>query len=342
MALLGGCGYSLEMSSVEETPEAPDPITLLKRDLRQIKADHRVSIFDLKNEQKLLGEKTKSDIDKILAKLHAQIQRDLRALEEKREASLLSLRRRDADFGEQIADMEIQLRLMGGSIEEEINRYKDSSEQTNSNALRELGNVKRLLADEGKKKKASLKMLQGQIDGEKEGRLKLETRLETQLVSQVAQLKAQIAEEKHQRETLKKTFDEVVLAQAKAEKQARKLLQGQIKQIESSSVATNASSDDQIKALNEVSAQVDQLIEKLLPAVNRLAERLDKQEEEFDSLDRKIDVDALNRQLTALTDALDVQRQSLEMLGNTLTSELGKQKRLLQKTIERLQALEPN
>ncbi len=300
------------MSRVEEAPDAPDPVTLLGRDLRQFKAQHRVSIFDLQNEQKVLLERTKTDIDKRLADLHAQIQRDLGALENKKEAALLSLRRQDADFGEKIAEIEIQLRLMGGSIEEEINRYRDASEQTQDNALRELGNIKRLMASEAKEKKASLKILQGQI-----------------------------TEGKHQREALKKAVDEVLLVQVKAEEQGRKTLQAEINQIKSSNIKATASSNDQINALNQVSTQVDQLIEKVLPAVNRLGERLDKQEEQISALIREMNIEDLNRKLAALTDTIEVQRQSLDMLGNTLSSEIDKQKRLLQQAGDRLKALEP-
>jgi len=312
LTLLGGCGYSLEMSRDADTPLPPDPITLLGRDLRQLKADHRVSLFDLKNEQKALAEETRANIEKQLEQLRLQLQTDLKKAQEQRQTALRSLRKRDADFGEQIAEMEIQLRLMAGSIDEEINRYKDASEQTNNNAMRELGNLKRRFADEVSEKNASIKMI-----------------------------RELIAEERDQREARGKTFHEAVLAQGKIEEQARASLHDQIKQIESSGEEASASSGEQIKALNQVSTQVDQLIEKLLPAVNLLAERLDKQEEQFDALKREIDIETLNQQLKALNDTVDIQRQSLEMLGNTLTSEVDKQKRLLQKTVEDLQALEP-
>ncbi len=312
LTLLGGCGYSLEMSRDTDAPLPPDPITVLGRDLRQLKADHRVSLFDLKNEQKALAEETRAELKKRLEQLELQIQTELRNAREQRQTALGSLRRRDADFDEQIAEMELQLRLMGGSIDEEINRYKDASEQTNNNALRELGNLKRLLAKNAEEKSASIKAL-----------------------------RERIAEEQDQREAMEKAFDGVVLAQAKEEEQARVSLQHQIKQIESSGKETSASSDEQIKALNQVSVQVDQLIEKLLPAVNLLAERLDKQEDQFDALKREIDIEALKQQLKALSDTVDIQRQSLEMLGSTLTSEVDKQKGLLQKTVEGLQAIEP-
>jgi hypothetical protein len=311
-ALLGGCGYSLEMSRLEDTPEAPDPITLLRRELRQLKADHRVSIFDLKNEQKLLAERSKADLKKIRDGIGTQLQSDLKS-------GLLSLRRRDADFGEKISEMEIQLRLMGGSVEEEINRYKDRSEQTNNNALRELGDVKRLLIDEAKEKAGSIKMLRDQINKEKASRLALWSRVQDLLEVQSNHLKTKIAEEKNQREAI----------------------QNHIKGMESSSGQVRTSSDEQIKALNEVSTQVDELIEKLLPAVNQLGERLDRQEEQFEALKRKIDVDALNRHLNALTETVEVQRRSLKMLGDTLTAEVDKQKRHLRKIMEDLKALEP-
>lgn len=309
VVLLGGCGYSLEAS--REDPEAPDPITVLGRDLRQFKAQHRVSIFDLKNDQKVMMERTKADVEKVLAELQMQIQRDLGEAEKKRAAALLSLRRQNADFGEKIAEIELQLRMMVGNIEEEMNRYRDASEQTQDNALRELGNIKRLMASEIKEKKASLKML-----------------------------KSQITEEKRQREVLKNTVNESLLAQVKVEEGGRKTLQEQINQIKSSNVTANASSNEQIKALNQVSTQVDQLIEKVLPAVNQLAERLDNQEEKLSAVTREIDIDDLNRKLGKLTDTIEVQRQSLDMLGNTLTAEVDKQKHLLQENLGRLKALE--
>jgi len=298
------------MSRVDQSPEA-DPLTLLGRDLRQFKAQHRVSIFDLKNEQKAFADGIKVNLEKILTDLRIQVQQDLATAKKKREESLLSLRRQTADFGEKIAEIEIQLRLMGGNVEEEINRYKDASEQIQNDTLRELGNLKRLIARETKEQKASIKRLQ-----------------------------AQIVAEKRQRESLKKTFEDALFAQTEAEERARKPIQAQITQLKFSIGQVRASSDEQIKTLQQVVSQVDQLIEKILPAVNQLGGRLDKQEEQVDTLNQTIDVDSLNQHLKELTGTIDVQRQSLEMLGTTLTSEVDKQKQLLQETLERLKVLE--
>lgn len=289
VTLLAGCGYTLELSKLDNNADEPDPITLIRRDIRQLKADHRVAIFDLQKKYKEVAARVGDD-------LHTE---------------MTSLRMRDADFGEQISEIEFQLRLMKGSIEEDVNRVKEVSEQKNNNALRELEDISRLMAKQEKNEKLANQTLQDQIA-----------------------LQTREGAKKNQ------SLQDQIARQTKEAAKNNQSLQDQIDSIQIASIALQKSSNDQIKALNEVSAQVSQLIDKVLPVVNDLAQRLDTQENQLRQMDRDINIDGLNRQLKDVREAIDVQRQSLEMLGNTLTAQVDKQAKLFQKTVSRLNVIE--
>ncbi|MFQ5597773.1 MAG: hypothetical protein ACE5GK_06960 [Nitrospiria bacterium] len=265
-----GCGYSLEFSKVDGNENEPDPVTLMRRELRQLKADHRVAVFDLKKQYESLAQDQK--------KRGNQSQSDI-----------VSLRKKDADFGEQLTEIGLQLRFIKGSMEEDVNRMKEVSEGNINTALMELRDIDRRLDLQKKNEEADRSRLQKQVDA-------LQVRIEP--------------------------------------------LQVKIDALKVSNAALKKSSSEQITALNEVSAQVSELIEKMLPAINDLVQRIDKQEVGLEKMDRDVNVSDLNRRIAGLTEAVDVQRKSLEMLGNTITSQVDKQSRLLEKTIDRIDAFE--
>lgn len=252
--LFSSCGFTVWIPDTKDKEDA-DPMTLLRRDIRQMRADNRVAAFDRQKDLNVLDAELK-----------------------KMGENIFSLRKRDANFGEQISEIEMQIRLMGGSIEEEVNRIKEISERKNNNTLKELGGIRQLLVR---------------------------------------------SEEKEKKEALNNRH---LLDRVHSVQETNRVLQ--------------KSSNDQIKALHEVSDRLTQLIEKVLPAVNDLAGRVDKQEDRFSALSRGVDLEGLNRRLSDLTNVIDVQRKSLEMLGNTITAQVDKQSRLLKKTLNRLQVLE--
>jgi len=278
MSLTVSCGYSLEFKRIDD--KAEDPITVIRRELRQLKADHRVAIFDLQKDQKKQVDTMRADLTRIgkanetLGKTLIQMKRDLA---ETRTRS----GQNNADTDERFAEMEIQHRLIHGRIEEEGNRFKESSARANNFTVKELEGFRKDLATQ---KDALLKFK------EKEG-------------------------------------------------QASQALQEKIAGVQAKNAVIKKSTDDQTKALQTVSSQVSELLDKMLPAVNGLAARVDNLEWELKKLKTDIDIQGLNQRLTELAEAVQVQRQSLEMLGNTLTAQVDKQGALLQKTVKDVKGL---
>ncbi len=276
LMLCASCGYSLELSRVDAQKQE-DPITLLRRELRQVKADHRVAIFDLRKEQKMqLSELQNEQVE--IAKKNRGLGKNVAQFVQ-----------RNADVDERFSEMEVQHRLIHGRIEEEANRYKDVSARASDFTLREIEAVRKDLA----KQAAKLKQAQ-------------------------------------------KSFKDQMVSLGRKEEQAIKEMRSEIDSVNEKSLGIQKATAGQKKSVQSVSDQLSQVVDKILPAVNRVTERLDALEWEFKKLDENIDVQALNRRMTQLTDAINVQRQSLEMLGNTLTSQVDKQRGLLRQVIDRL------
>lgn len=261
MFFVVSCGYSLEFKRIADKVE--DPITMVRRELRQLKADHRVAIFDLQKEQK-------TQIESI-----GKMKRDL--LEAR-----TRLGQNNADTDERFAEMEIQHRLIHGRIEEEGNRFKESSARGSDFTLKVLEGFRTDLAAQ-----------KGLLSGFKEKQV-----------------------------------------------QASQVLQEQISGVQAKNVGIEQARDDQTKTLQAVSGQVSELIDKMLPAVNGLVSRVDNLEWELEQLKTNVDIQGLQGRLTALREAVDIQRQSLEMLGNTLAAQVDKQGALLQKTVQDLKGLQ--
>lgn len=258
MMLMVSCGYTLELKRIGD-PEKEDPIMVIRRDIRKMKADHRVAIFDLRKEH----------ADEI-SSIRMNVGRIGKANEGLGQAAIQS-KQKAADIDERFSEIEIQRRLIHGRIDEEANRNKEAVSRINLFTLKELELLRKELLEHGTKSK----MLQKQID--------------------------------------------------RVQAENTRLKQSEI---------------DQQKTVQAVSDQVSQLVEKVLPAVNGLASRLDDLEWQVKKLGEQIDVQGLNKRLSDLTEAIDVQRQSLEMLGNTLTSQVDKQQSLLKTTNKRIKRLE--
>ncbi|GEM_PF-5075448 len=288
--LMTSCGYSLELKRIDS--KAEDPITVIRRELRQLKADHRVAIFDLQKEQKNRIDAMRVNLSRIgkanetLGKTLIQMKRDL-------SEARTRLAQNNADTDERFAEMEIQHRLIHGRIEEESNRLKESAARGNNFTVKELEGFRKALATQ------------------------------KNAFSQLKKKQAQITQELKKRQA-----------------QATQKLQAQIEGVQAKNVGIEKTTRGQTKSLQSVSTQVSELIDKMLPAVNGLAARVDNLEWALEQLKDDVDIDALQKRLAALAEAIDVQRQSLEMLGNTLTAQVDKQSALLQKTVQGLEALQ--
>lgn len=280
------CGYSLEFKRIDDTAE--DPITVVRRELRQLKADHRVALFDLQKEQKKQIDAMRTTLARVgqgnetLGKTLIQMKRDL-------SDTRMRLGQNNADTDERFAEAEIQHRLIHGRIEEEGNRFKESAARGNNFTVREL---------EGFRKNLS------------------------------AQAKDFAAQ--------KESFSQF----KKNQTQAHQALKEQIRGVEAKSASVSQITDAQTKTLKSVSTQLTELIDKMLPAVNGLAARVDTLEWELKELKTNVDIEGLQKRLSEMTEAVDIQRQSLEMLGNTLAAQVDKQGAILKKVVKGLKGLQ--
>jgi len=294
--LVSGCGYSLEIAKLEEPVE--DPITLIQRDIRKIKAAHRVALFGLSKEQNDQLKQLRADLEKTKAFRH-----DISQLDRKLQETRVALSRRNADIDERISEMEVHHRLIQGSIEEESNRLKETSSEANRFVLKEL------------------EIIKNDVSTQEGNRKKLEKAAKEWVGTTQKKLQAELA------------------ALREKEKSTQSTIAADMDFLKSDTREMRQSLVGQSQAIKALSGQISQLIEKVLPAVNKLGERMDALEWRLKKLDRDIDLEALNRRLTALSDAVDVQRQSLEMLGNTLTPQVDEQRALLRKTMDRLKKI---
>lgn len=279
MVLVMSCGYSFEFKRIDDTVE--DPITVIRRELRQLKADHRVAIFDLQKEQKTQIESMRTNFAHV-NKMNETFGKTLIQMKQGLFDAKTRLGQNNADMDERFTEMEIQHRLIHGRIEEESNRSKESSARGNNFTLKTLEDFRTDLA------------------------------------------------------TQKDIFSQFKKKQA----QATQALQEKISGVQAKNVGIEQTSDDRKKTLQTVSVQVSELIDKMLPAVNKLASRVDNLEWELEQLKTNVDIQGLQERLGALREAVDVQRQSLEMLGNTLAAQVDKQGALLQKTVRDLKGLQ--
>jgi len=296
--VLSACGYSLELSKTE-AEVVEDPITLIRRDIRKIKADHRVKLFDLRKEQSEKFKQLRSEIEHVGA-----LRKELAQLDRKLEETKLALSRRNADTDARISEMEVHHRLIQGSIEEEANRFKEASDEISRFAQKELEALKK------------------EIEGQKKQRAALASLLKEQLKSARKGLQSRLSALKETGESTQESVKRQLEAQKKG-------LQG-----------LKNSLLDQADAIKGLSEQLSQMLEKLLPAVNKLGERVDALEWQLKKLEGEIDLEALERRLSALRNAVDVQRKSLEMLGNTLTPKVDEHRALLRQLTERLKKLD--
>ncbi|MFQ5588432.1 MAG: hypothetical protein ACE5F7_06295 [Nitrospiria bacterium] len=300
-ALISACGYTLEFKRVKD-PKKEDPITVIRREIRQMKADHRVAIFDLQKEHESRIAALQSDLTRLknanesLGQAAIQMKRDL-------QETRITMGKKNAEVDDRFTEVELQRRQIHGRIEEEANRAKETSERSSSFMLGEIEALgKSLSAQEAKRKKAD---------------------------------KTLTALEQRQSKTQKLLQEQIVSARTRSADLEKTTGQ----QEETVRVVTEQVSR-QGKSLEAISAQVTELIEKVVPSVNELATRLDDLEWQVDQFKGEVDVQGLNKRLDALTESIDVQRQSLEMLGNTLTSQVDKQQGLLRQTIRRVDDLE--
>ncbi len=276
LTLTSSCAF--RFSKLGDQEAEPDPITLLRRDIRQLRADHRVALFDLQK-----------DLNAQIERVHGELKKE--AAEKERDQ--FALRKRDADFAEQIAEIEMQIRILGGSLEEEVNRVKERSDQNSNEALSALAAFRSALSKKEKQ--------------EASADLAMETKIRDEL---------------------------------KQEREARKSLQAQMDAMRAFNETLQESSNEQIKALKAVSDRVSELIEKVLPAVNTLGQRVDQHDDQLKAVKADKNGAGIDRKLSDLSKAVDTQRKSLELLGNTLTVQVDKQQKLLQQALDKLQALE--
>ncbi len=279
MFVLMSCGYALEFKRIDK--DAEDPITVVRRELRQLKAAHRVALFDLQKEQEKQIEALQLDLLRVgqgnetLGKTLIQMKRDL-------SGATTRLGQNNADTDERFAEMEIQHRMIHGRIEEENNRMKELIARGNNFTVKTLADFRKNLASQ-------------------EG-----------IFLQFKQKQAESSQSLEQKMS------------GLAEK--------------NSGIAQTA--EGQTKTLQSVSTQVSELIDKMLPAVNGLAARVDDLEWALKQFKTNVESQDLQKRLSELSEAVDVQRKSLEMLGNTLAVQVDKQGTLLNKTVKDLKGLQ--
>ncbi|VAX31979.1 hypothetical protein MNBD_NITROSPIRAE01-1835 [hydrothermal vent metagenome] len=273
------CGYSLEFKRIDK--DAEDPITVVRRELRQLKASHRVSLFDLQKEQEKQIESLQADLLRVaqgnetLGKTLIQMKRDL-------SGATTRLGQNNADTDERFSEMEIQHRLIHGRIEEESNRRKESTARGNDFTLKALESFRTDLA----------------------------------------------------------TQQDALLQFQKKQAASRQILEEKMSGVAEKNLGIVQTTDGHAKTLQGVSAQVSELIDKMLPAVNGLAARVDDLEWALEKFKTNVESQDVQKRLSGLTEALDVQRKSLEMLGNTLAAQVDKQGALLKKTVKDLKGLQ--
>lgn len=289
LLMVAGCGFSL--TRIDDKKEE-DPITVIRRELRQMKADHRVAIFDLQKEYQEAVSAMQIELTR-LGNANESVGQNL--IQHRRDLAEMraSAAQKSADTEEHFVEVEHQHRLIHGRIEEESNRFKELSERVSAYTLKELESIRKEMAAQDAFQKKNQQSLQEQLARfeEKEGQMSAS-------------------------------------------------LRGQVELVQTKSTGLEKRVDERTKELQAVSEQVSQLIDKVLPAVNGLAARLDDLEWQMKKLGNGTDAQALNKRLSEVSEAVNAQRKSLEMLGNTLTSQVDKQQGLLQKTINRLDGLQ--
>ncbi|MFQ5543359.1 MAG: hypothetical protein ACE5FY_03285 [Nitrospiria bacterium] len=238
------------------------------------------------------------NLRKELLKNASQLKSEIKGLQEQDRKTLTDLSERfgerSAAMGERITQLESQNRLLRGTIEEERHRFKELFHQENDHILKEVNKIRTLLAKQGKDGETIKKVLQKQINvQEKQG-------------TAHGALAAQLNRFKNVQETFNNTISEKMNA------------------LQSDNRAAQGASDSLANELEESSKQMTAFTEKLLPAVNGLASRLDNLEWKFEKFEGEFDINSLNKRLMELSDAIDVQRQSLEMLGDNLSAQISK------------------
>ncbi len=284
MTFMVSCGYTL----VRVDPKEEDPITVIRRDLRQMKADHRVALFDLRKEQGAKIERLESDLARLktsneeLSRVVVQMRRDF-------QENVVVQGQNNAELDDRFTEVELQRRKIHGRIDEEANRSKEVLEKSNQFFLKEIEVLRQSLA------------------------------------TQVA---------------LQKKIEETVMVLGQKESEINQSLEGKIASVEARNDSLQQSSVHQGETVRGVSDQVSQLVDKLVPSVNSITTRLDDLEWQVKQFKGDGDGKTFKQRLDELTKAIEVQRKSLEKLGNTVISEVDKQSGLLQKTINRVNGLE--
>lgn len=279
MFLMVSCGYSLEFKRIDK--DAEDPITAVRREFRQLKAAHRVALFDLQKEQEKQIESLQADLLRVaqgnetLGKTLIQMKRDL-------SGATTRLGQNNADTDERFAEMEIQHRLIHGRIEEENNLRKESTARGNDFTVKALEHFRTDLA----------------------------------------------------------TQQDALLQFKKKQAASRQILEEKMSGVAEKNIGIVQTTDGHAKTLQGVSVQVSELIDKMLPAVNGLAARVDDLEWALEKFKTNVESQDVQKRLSRLTEAVDVQRKSLEMLGNTLAAQVDKQGILLKKTVKDLKGLQ--
>jgi len=272
---------SLKLGQVGDQEAQPDPMTLLRREIRQLRIDHRVALFDLQKDLNAQVERLRADLKKEAAE---------------KEKDQFALRKRDADFAEQIAEIDMQVRILGGSFEEQINRVKEFSDQKNSEAIRDLAEMRGVLAKKEKQEALAEQNLQNKIAGQ----LKEEGDARKSLQDQIDSMRA---------------FDETLQQSSNDQIKALKAVSEQLSEL----------IDKVLPAVNTLSQRVDRQ-EEQFKALNRkpdaagldgrlsdLAKVVEAQRKTLEILGNTLtaQVDKQQKQLQQATDRL----QALEAKG---------------------------
>ncbi|MFQ5949208.1 MAG: hypothetical protein ACE5J1_00790 [Nitrospiria bacterium] len=243
----------------------------------------------------------KKETGKALTRLLA----DLKRIEKEKQQAVIALQKSQADFNVRIDEATMQLRMVQGTLEKKDRRLSELYHQVDNVAFRvnELGEMKGRLSEQEEKGNVLGKALEAQVKA---------------------------------LDTLKHRLNE----QEKKVESVKKALQTQIGAINQINDNLQRTSKEQGKGLQGLSDQASELAEKIPPALNKHAARLDELEWQIEKMKSEIDVQQINKRIADFSDSLDILRETLDVLGAKIAVKVDEQERLIQNTTKKLKGIE--
>ncbi|MFQ5780802.1 MAG: hypothetical protein ACE5HN_08480 [Nitrospiria bacterium] len=128
--------------------------------------------------------------------------------------------------------------------------------------------------------------------------------------------------------------------QGKKVELVKKALQTQIDAINQVTDNLQRISKEQGKGLEGLSDQASELAEKIPPALNKHAARLDELEWQVEKMKSEINVQQINKRIADFSDSLGTLRETLDVLGAKIAVKVDEQERLIQNTTKKLKGIE--